>query len=33
MDEELDGEEAKYAAHLVSEGTVEGLLLPIAHHS
>ena len=32
-DEELDGEEAKYAAHLVSEGPVEGLPLPIAHHS
>ena len=30
-DEELDGEEAKYAARLVSEGPVEGLPLPIAH--
>ena len=30
-DEELEGEEAKYAARLVSEGPVEGLPLPIAH--
>ena len=30
-DEELDEEEAKYAARLVSEGPVEDLPLPIAH--